>query len=169
MLMQEPTPERIKHWQKVYAYFRPLLRPNRKSGSQIVDYLNHRYSLKKIYSDEWKEVVSFNVLNNQHNKAKLPEGKSPHPMIFMIMRRNAGLQLYEEQDQCFLKEDIYVGVDSHTGFFHVEGSSMLYDELVAWRGLDEDDLNNYYLVAEYIECLERFGLLGKTLLEFAQE
>lgn len=60
---------------------------NRKSGPQIVDYLNHRYSLKKIYSDEWKEVVSFNVLNNQHNKAKLPEGKSPHPMIFMIMRR----------------------------------------------------------------------------------
>lgn len=39
---------------------------------------------------------------------------------------------------------------------------MLYDELVAWRGLDEDDLNNYYLVAEYIECLERFGLLGKN-------
>ena len=85
MLMQEPTPERIKHWQKVYAYFRPLLRPNRKSGPQIVDYLNHRYSLKKIYSDEWKEVVSFNVLNNQHNKAKLPEGKSPHPMILSLI------------------------------------------------------------------------------------
>ncbi len=38
MLMQEPTPERIETWQKVYAYFRPLLRPNRKSGPQIVDY-----------------------------------------------------------------------------------------------------------------------------------
>lgn len=164
MLMQEPTPQLIQHWQEVHAYFRPLLRPNRKDGPEIVDYLNRHYPLEKTNSKQWKQIVSFNVLSNQHNMAKLPEGKVPHPMVFLVMRRKAGLLLYQEQDECFLKEDIYVGIDTRTGFFHVEGSSRLYDELVAFRGLDADDLENYYLVAEYIECLERFGLLSQTLL-----
>ncbi|WP_373485600.1 hypothetical protein [Acetobacterium malicum] len=29
------------------------------------------------------------------------------------------------------------------------------DELVAFAGLDQADLNNYYLVANYIACLEK--------------
>ncbi len=38
----------------------------------------------------------------------------------------------------------------------VEGSSELWNELFAFRGLDEEDLKNYYLVAEYISCLKQF-------------
>ena len=35
----------------------------------------------------------------------------------------------------------------------------------AQRGLNEDDLENFYCVAEYISCLTRFDLLEETLLK----
>ena len=58
--------------------------------------------------------------------------------------------------------DIFIGVELETGYFLVEGverstgefcaekTERLYDELVAFRGLDEKDLGNFYLVAEYV-------------------
>lgn len=51
-----------------------------------------------------------------------------------------------------------VGLEHETAFVMVEGSSDLADELVAFAGLDAADLNNYDLVANYIACLEKFGL-----------
>ena len=39
----------------------------------------------------------------------------------------------------------------------VEGSSRLWDELFVYRGLDLVDLDNFYLVAEYVECLKKAG------------
>ena len=45
----------------------------------------------------------------------------------------------------------------------MEGSSLLWDELYAYRGLNEPELENYYSVAEYVSCLNRFGLLEETL------
>lgn len=38
----------------------------------------------------------------------------------------------------------------------VEGSSYLYNELIAFSGLDEQDIKNYFLVAQYIKCKEKF-------------
>ena len=64
---------------------------------------------------------------------------------------------------------IYVGMDLITGYFQVEGEcSLLWDQLFAFRGLDAMDLENYYLVAEYIGCLRRFGKLERTLGELNQ-
>ena len=45
----------------------------------------------------------------------------------------------------------------------VEGSSQLWDELFAFRGLDDDDLTDFYLVAEYISCLKKFDTLDRVL------
>ena len=56
------------------------------------------------------------------------------------------------------RERIFVGLDTVTGFFMVEGSSLLWDELYAFRGLDAQDLENYVCVAEYIACMQRFSL-----------
>ncbi|MBC3898897.1 hypothetical protein GH811_04625 [Acetobacterium malicum] len=58
-----------------------------------------------------------------------------------------------------------VGLEHETAFVMVEGSSDLADELVAFAGLDAADLNNYYLVANYIACLEKFGLLAEVISE----
>lgn len=45
---------------------------------------------------------------------------------------------------------VFVGIDETTGFFTVEGSKKLYDELFVVRGLDDKDLQNYIMVAEYV-------------------
>lgn len=31
----------------------------------------------------------------------------------------------------------------------------IYDDLFVYRGLDEEDLNNYFLVAEYIKLTQK--------------
>ena len=40
----------------------------------------------------------------------------------------------------------------------MEGSGELYDELIAFRGLDDRDLENFYLVAEYVAAAQKFGV-----------
>ena len=50
-------------------------------------------------------------------------------------------------------------MEFETGCIFVEGSSVLADEITAFQGLDQDDLENYYLVANYIRCLKKRGLL----------
>jgi hypothetical protein len=42
---------------------------------------------------------------------------------------------------------------------------MLWDELYAFQGIDEADIQNPYCVAQYIACLKRFKLLQGVLEE----
>ena len=50
-----------------------------------------------------------------------------------------------------------MGIDLVSGYFHVESPDRkemerIYDDLFAFRGLDETDLQNYFLVAQYLLC-----------------
>lgn len=69
-----------------------------------------------------------------------------------------GALLYEQRETLYGDAPIMVGLEHQTAFDMVEGSGDLADELVAFTGLDAADLNNYYLVANYIACLEKFGV-----------
>ena len=40
---------------------------------------------------------------------------------------------------------------------------MLWDELCAFQGVDEKDLENYVVVADYIRALKRFGKLDNAI------
>ena len=93
------------------------------------------------------------------------EDEKPLPRAFVVNDSGLGQTLYKEQDEVFRGNDIFIGVDLATGFYHVEGSSFLWDELCAYQGLDAEDIQNFYCVAQYIACLERFGLLEKILNE----
>ena len=55
----------------------------------------------------------------------------------------------------FRGRPIFVGIELLSGFFCVEGSSLLWDELYVRRGLDRQDLQSPYCVAEYLACLQR--------------
>lgn len=46
----------------------------------------------------------------------------------------------------------------NTSYVYVEGSSYLYDELMVFTGLDGKDITNYFLVAQYIKCKEKFNI-----------
>ena len=165
MLRQEATPEMLEEWKKIYGEYKERLKPNRKTGQEIIDFLQSKYSLTELYDNKALAVIVGNVLNNEPYAEKLRQDEKPLPKAFVVNNFGLGQALYKEQDDLCREIDIFVGVDLATGFYHVEGSSFLWDELCAYQGLDEKDMRNFYCVAQYIACLERFGLLEKVLYE----
>ncbi len=163
MLMQEATPEMIAGWKAVFNEYSQRLHPNRKGAGDVIEYLEGKYQLAELADEEWKLVVAGNVMLNEFNANKLPAGKTVAPRVFRVLNSGQAQLLYRHQDDVFKGQDIILGIDMETGFFHVEGSSLLWDELFAFRGMDKDDLTNYYLVAEYIACLKKFDMLEKVL------
>ena len=80
-------------------------------------------------------------------------------MHFTWKTKEKGKRYIKTRDEMFKGRKIFIGVDLASGYFMVEGSSMLWDELCAFQGLDAKDIENYYCVAQYISCLKRFNKL----------
>ncbi|MFR4251259.1 MAG: hypothetical protein ACLUR9_05760 [Christensenellales bacterium] len=60
--------------------------------------------------------------------------------------------------RCYRVEDVLVAIDVCTGNFHVECETIekavpIYDDLFVYRGLDEEEIKNFFLAAEYITLL----------------
>lgn len=163
MLMQEPTSEAIEEWKAMYVEYKMKLYPNRKTALEIIEYLKQKYPIAEQTKEELKQVVVNNVIENEGYSNKLPNSKMPVAKVFYVENIGLGKRLYEKQDDVFKKNKILVEVELESAFFMVEGSSMLFDELFAFRGLDKDGLNNFYLVAEYITCLKKFDMLDSVL------
>ena len=164
MLMQKVTPEMLEEWKATWNEYKNRLLPNRKSGAEIAAYLLEKYPLAELHEEKALRAVAENVRNNAHLAEKLPAGGAPSPVAFFVQNTGKGKNLYEKQDEVFKGSKIFAGVDLASGFFCVEGSSLLWDELYAFRGLDEKDIQHPYCVAEYVSCLKRFGLLDKILV-----
>ncbi|EAE6297505.1 hypothetical protein BFE06_05390 [Listeria monocytogenes] len=135
MLTKEATPELIREWKRIYDNHIDNLVPNRKTGFEIDEYFRKNYSFISVNDKNAKETVIQNIINNESFKEKLSAGVNPKPMTYTIRDSN-----------------IFVGIDLISGYFYVEGSEEIYNDLFAYRGLDESDLKNFYLVAEYIRC-----------------
>ena len=45
MLMQEPTEEMMKEWQDIYNKNKDSLKPNKKDGLEIIEYLKESHSV----------------------------------------------------------------------------------------------------------------------------
>lgn len=159
MLNQEVTPEKIKEWKEIWIEYKDKIFPNRKSGKDVLAYLKREYTLKEIKDETAKQVVIKNIIYNEPYADKLPVGEKPLAAVFIVENKDKGSVLYENQDEVFKGMEIFVGIDLVSGFFCVEGSSLLWEELFIHQGLDEKDIQNYYLVAKYISCLKKYGLL----------
>ena len=143
MLTSEPTPDMINIWKKIYEDNKERLKPNRKSGSEVDSYFKNKYKPACFDSEEFREIIRENILQNQFNKDKLPQGKLPD------------IALYKVADG-----KVIVGIDLVTGFIQVEGEDIsemvkIYDDLFVFRGLDGQDLTNCFITAQYVECLKR--------------
>lgn len=161
MLTHEPSAEEIATWKQVFAQYRARLKPNRKNGEEVFAFLRSHYSLRMLQDSDADQVVIQNILRNESLARELPPDTAPKPVCSIVESVGAGEALYREQDACFQGIEIFVGIDRVTGYFVVEGSNRLWDELYAFRGLNENDLKNYYSVAEYVACLKRFDLLDQ--------
>lgn len=153
MLMQEPTEEMIKEWQNIYNKNKDKLKPNKKDGLEIIAYLKEAHSVIEIENTELEKVVYDNIVLNEFSNQKLCD-KYPIIRLFEVTDKN----LYEKQDNVFKGIKIVVGIELNTSYIFVEGSSYLYDELTAFTGLDDKDITNYFLVAQYIKCKEKFNI-----------
>ncbi len=162
MITKKPTPEILTEWKNIFEQYKDLLQPNRKSGTELLDYLQSNYSLTEITDEEILSVISENVSRNDFFAEKLSSGQLPLPKAFYLENVGNGHKFYlsENQDQLDLWggeiTKIFVGIDLSSGFYLVEGSTMLGDELRAFQGVDEKDLENYVVVADYIRALQRF-------------
>ena len=157
MLTREATPEMVAQWKAIHKEYYAKIKPNRKSGGELAAFLAAKYTLTELKDEDALSVVTENVLNTKHFLQKLKKGERPAPRVFFVENARAGTTLYENQDDIFAGRKIFVGVDLASGFYYVEGSSLLWDELCAFQGLDEYDLENCFCVAQYIISLEKFG------------
>ncbi|NLT11693.1 MAG: hypothetical protein GXY06_04695 [Clostridiaceae bacterium] len=155
MLTRPPTPEDIIHWRQTAARYRSSLKPNRKSADEVVAYIESRYPFHYSEDPKMHDVVAKNVLLNAFFAEKLPHGARPSTRVLLIDNEGQGAALYDEQDDFFRDSPIIVGIEACTRHILVEGSSKLFDELTAFVGLDIKDIENDFLVAQYIESLQR--------------
>ena len=137
MLTTEPTAEMVAEWKRIFADHRALLTPNRKSGAEVDRYFREKYTHKIFDSPEFGEIAAFNITENAHSRSKLPPGRLPEIKSY----QTGGAR---------------VAIDLLTGEIHVESentaeAAAIYDDLFVFRGLDEQDLTNFFLVAEYVK------------------
>lgn len=143
MLTQKPTKKLIAKWKVIYRQYKNKLSANCKSENQILDYINSKYTVSNF---------------------KLFEGNQ----VYSIERDLKSEELYKKQDEIFKQCEkiiFYFTDEPIINFFAVEGSSALWDEILAFRGLSKEEINNYYLVAEYIQCLNHYDPENPILKE----
>lgn len=81
MLMQEPTKEMIKEWQDIYNKNKDNLRPNKKDGLEIIDYLKENHSVVEVENSELEKMIYDNIVLNEFSNQKLC-GKNPIIRLF---------------------------------------------------------------------------------------
>ena len=141
MLTMAPTEEMIAEWKRIFEMYHSSLRPNRKSGDEVDQYFREKYPHQIFDNAEFREIVSLNITENDCFSSKLPQNTLPN------------IQSYKTGN-------VLVGIDLCTGEFHVESEDIeeviqIHDDLFAYRGLDAEDINNFFLVAEYVKLTQK--------------
>lgn len=171
MITQKPSREMLEEWKAIWIKYKDVLKPNRKSGADILSYLQEQYILTEIDDEKALSVITNNVTMNEHYTEKLSKDATIIPKAFYLENSGNGIKFYlsENKDDINLWNDeitkIFVGVELSCGYYHVEGSTMLWDELCSFQGIDDIDLQNFVIVAEYINSLKRFGKLNTIIPE----
>ena len=162
MITQEPTPKLLEEWKEIWLRYKDSLVPNRKSGADFLYYLQSNYVLTELHDKNAADAVIGNVTMNACYSEKLPEETCPFPKTFFLENRGNGEAFFKDPNKDSAEiwggniTRIFVGIDMASGFFMVEGSTMLWDELNAFQSLDEKDIQNFVCVAQYITCLKKF-------------
>ena len=163
MLTHEPTPGEIADWKRIYDAHHGCLNTNRKTGAELYAYLQSRYPLRPLSDPRADQVVIQNILQNESLACELPPGAAPNPVCCIVEPVGAGETLYREQDACFR------GIENLR--WHRFGNGLLLRRgqqpslgrnCLLSAASTKTDLANIYTVAEYISCLERFGLLEQN-------
>ncbi len=158
MIFGPASKEKVCEWRKIHAQFKGVLRPNRKSGKEVLEYLQNKYLLDEINEEKAFNAVYETVLKNDFHKQKLAADSQPEPKTFILKNEGAGKFIYNNQEYIWEGCPIFIGIDLSSGYVHIEGSCLLYDEIYAYQGIDAFDIENCVRVADYIDCIKRFNV-----------
>lgn len=153
----------VKGWMDTYKKYGPMLLPNRKTVADLIEYITTNYPVEENKSEKSKSVVVHNITMNEFLAKRIPDGKNLNPIVFLVKNEGSAKDLYQKQDGIYKDVPIIIGMESETGFAFVEGSKELSDEITAFQGLDSDELTNYYLVANYVRCLQKYNRLNEVI------
>lgn len=138
MITGRVTKEKIDYWKQLWKEKVSTLQPNRISGIQLNEYFQNKYSPTLYVDKDFLEAVKLNLIEWH--------GEKSADLSNII---------------CYLvDEEVYVGIELNTGFIHIESNNIekcisIYDDLYVKRGLDNDDLQNFVLVGQYIELINK--------------
>ena len=164
MITQEVTQAMLSEWKAIWTQYKDQLQPNIKSGAQLIAYLKNKYVIHEFHDTKAAEAITRTIMENAPYAAKLPAHTSPAPRTFWLENEGEGETLFDESNSDDISiwgheiDKVFVGIDEVTGYYMIDGSTLLWDELCAYRGLDQEDIQNFVCVAQYIQCLQRFHL-----------
>jgi len=153
---------KVQEWKATFEKYHPRLTPNRKSIHEILNILQLKYSLERDDSTRAKRVVEGNVVKNYYG-TRVKKGDPLEIFVFRLKNQGNAIHLYENQSAEYQGIPIIIGAEAKSGFIFVEGSPQLADEITIIQGLDAMELENFYLVANYIRCLTEAGLLEQII------
>ncbi|HIS03449.1 MAG TPA: hypothetical protein IAA75_06045 [Candidatus Pullichristensenella avicola] len=122
--------------------------PCRRSGAELLSWLEARYRLLPLTSEKALSVARENVLFNPPLREKLSPGQAPRPVAFALPGR--GRRGWPAM----------VFLDLASGWFFVENDGELRDRLTAAKGLDAENAKNPWLVGNYARCIALYGENG---------
>lgn len=157
MIFGPGSKEKLIEWRKIHNQYKDKLTSNRKSGKEVLDYLQKKYLLDEFNEERAFRAVCETVLNNEFQKQKLPPNSQPKPKTFILKNEGNGKYIYDNQEEIWENCPVFVGIDLSSGYVQIEGSCLLYDEIYAFQGIDEYDIENCVRVADYIDCVKRFN------------
>ena len=125
--------------------------PSRRSGEELLAYLQARYRLLPLTGGRALSVARDNVLFNPPLREKLPPGQASRPVAFALPGR--GRRGWPSM----------VFLDLASGCFFVENDRELRDRLAAFQGLDAADAKNPWMLSEYLRCKALYGEDGNGI------
>jgi len=91
------------------------------------------------------------------------KGEALEIFVFRLKNQGNAVPLYQHRSPMYEECPIIIGAEGKSGFIFVEGSPELADEITIIQGLDAMELENFYLVANYIRCLTEAGVLDQII------
>ena len=65
MIFAPATQEKLLEWRKTHSKFKNKLSPNRKSGSEVLEYIKNKYVLEELFEEKYLELVKPLLLKNE--------------------------------------------------------------------------------------------------------
>ena len=136
MITSEVKAEQLAEWKTIYAQKKDTLKPNRIDGYELNEYFKSKYTPDEYKNDRFRDSVYQNAREYDQNTS------ATNIVTYVV------------------GDDIFVGIDLHSGYFDVECAEIakaipIWDDLFVRRGLNENDLSNYVVTAQYMILTEK--------------